>query len=299
MDFRQLEVFVATVDHRSFSAAAEALYLSQPTVSSYIHALEKELNTQLIRRTTKRFEVTASGHQLYEYAIAMLRLQQKAVNELSKAGVKELHIGTSSVPGRCILPRVLAGYCDAVPEVNFHVEHSSSLDIIHRVMAGTLDVGLVGMKMEGDCVFEPIATDELVIITPNNAYFRERYLPGCSLQELLKEPFIMRAEESGTKWEAMQLLNSMGLSEEELQIAVHVNDAEALQNYVVQGMGISIVSRRMVEADEQQGKLLVFSFGGYANPRNFYLVFREGPYLSKAASSFIRYLRELSRGKKL
>ena len=81
MDFRQLEAFIATVDHQSFSAAAEALYLSQPTISSYIHSLERELNTQLIRRTTKKFEVTVNGQQLYEYAVALLRLQQKAITE--------------------------------------------------------------------------------------------------------------------------------------------------------------------------------------------------------------------------
>ena len=80
MDFRQLEAFIATVDHQSFSAAADALYLSQPTISSYIHSLERELNTQLIRRTTKKFEVTVNGHQLYEYAVALLRLQQSILH---------------------------------------------------------------------------------------------------------------------------------------------------------------------------------------------------------------------------
>ena len=72
MDFRQLEAFIATVDHQSFSAAAEALYLSQPTISSYIHSLERELNTQLIRRTTKKFEVTVNGQQLVPFPIFLL-----------------------------------------------------------------------------------------------------------------------------------------------------------------------------------------------------------------------------------
>ena len=94
MEFRQLEAFIATVEHRSFSAAAEALFLSQPTISSHIQALESELQTKLIRRTTKKFEVTPEGQQLYEYAVALIRLQQKAVSELSNTGVR----GTSSRP---------------------------------------------------------------------------------------------------------------------------------------------------------------------------------------------------------
>lgn len=299
MDFRQLEAFIATVDHQSFSAAAEALYLSQPTISSYIHSLERELNTQLIRRTTKKFEVTTNGLQLYEYAVALLRLQQKAITELSNTGVKELHIGTSSVPGQCILPRVLAGYKKEAPEVNAFVTHSDSMDIIQQVENGTLDLGLVGRKVECSCVFETIATDELVIAAPNNAYFREKYGENADLKELLKEPFIMRTEQSGTQYEAEQLLQNLGLSEKDLKIVAKVNDAHALQNYVIQGLGISLVSHRMVKAEAQRGKLLVYPLGEYARKRNFYLVFQEGPYLPKSAVAFIRYVRELSQKKEL
>ena len=166
MDFRQLEAFIATVDRQSFSAAADSLYLSQPTISSYIHSLERELNTQLIRRTTKKFEVTPNGQQLYDYAAALLRLQQKAITELSNTSVKELHIGTSSVPGQSILPRVLAGYRKEAPDVSAFVTHTDSMEVIQQVENGTLDVGLVGRKTECDCVFEPIATDDLVIAAP-------------------------------------------------------------------------------------------------------------------------------------
>ena len=212
MDFRQLEAFIATVDHQSFSAAAEALYLSQPTISSHIQALEGELQTKLIRRTTKKFEITPEGQQLYEYAVALIRLQQKAVSELSNTGIRELHIGASSVPGQCILPKVLAGYHDIAPGVNFQITNADSLDIIQKVEAGTLDLGLVGMKTESKhCVFEPFATDELVIAAPNTPYFREKYGNQFSLQ-LMKEPMIMRTEQSGTKQEAERLLQNLGVS---------------------------------------------------------------------------------------
>lgn len=61
MDIRQLEAFVYTVKYQSFSLAAQKLYLSQPTVSSHINNLEKELHTQLLKRTTKSLSVTPAG----------------------------------------------------------------------------------------------------------------------------------------------------------------------------------------------------------------------------------------------
>ena len=299
MDFRQLEAFVSTVDHQSFSAAADALYLSQPTISSHIHALERELNTQLIRRTTKKFEVTHDGQQLYGYAVSMLQLQQKAIAELSNTTMKELHLGTSSVPGQCILPRALALYRGENPTADIHVSHSDSMDVIQRVQNGTLDVGLVGRKVEGKLIFEPIATDELVIAAPNNAYFRERYGDKPDLKALLKEPFIMRTEQSGTQWEAEQLLSQLGLSPRDLKIVARVNDAHALQDYVIQGLGVAIVSHRMVKAEAHRGRLLLFPLGEHAHPRTFYMVYQDGPYVPKAAQAFIRFLRELSAKKEL
>ncbi len=294
MEFRQLEAFVATVDHRSFSAAAEALYLSQPTISSHIQALESELQTKLIRRTTKKFEITPEGQQLYEYAVALIRLQQKAISEVSNSGIRELHIGASSVPGQCILPNLLSGYQETSPGVNFRITNADSLDIIQKVESGTLDLGLVGMKTESKhCVFEPFATDELVIAAPNTPYFREKYGTKFS-HELLKEPMIMRTEQSGTKQEAERLLQQLGLSEQDLNVVASMNDAEALRNCIIHGLGISIMSHRMVQAQERQGSLLIYKMGEYVTPRKFYLVYQDGPYLPKAAEAFIRYIRQLS-----
>ena len=294
MEFRQLEAFIATVEHRSFSAAAEALFLSQPTISSHIQALESELQTKLIRRTTKKFEVTPVCLQLYEYAVALIRLQQKAVSELSNTGVRDLHIGASSVPGQCILPSILAGYREANPTANFRIINADSLDIIQKVESGTLDLGLVGMCVESKhCVFEPFATDELVIAAPNTPYYQNKYGNKFS-PKLLKEPIIMRTEQSGTKQEAERLLQALGISDQDLNIVASMNDAEALRNCIIQGLGISIVSHKMVTQQEQQGSLLIYKLGEYVKPRKFSLVYQDGPYLPKAAEAFIRYIRQPS-----
>ena len=299
MEFRQLEAFIATVDHRSFSAAAEALYLSQPTISSHIQALEGELQTKLIRRTTKKFEITPEGQQLYEYALALIRLQQKAVSELSNTGVRELHIGASSVPGQCILPSILADYRTSHPSSNFRITNADSMDIIQKVESGTLDLGLVGMCTESKhCVFEPFAVDELVIATPNNEYFQTKY-NGKFSPNLLKEPMIMRTEQSGTKQEAERLLQKFGLSEQDLNIVASINDAEALRNCIIHGLGVSIVSHKMVMQQEQQGSLLIYKMDQYVKPRKFYLVYQDGPYLPKAADAFIRHIRQLSEQAKI
>ena len=130
MDIRQLEAFVYTVKYQSFSLAAQKLYLSQPTVSSHINNLEKELHTQLLKRTTKSLSVTPAGQTLYNYAAEILNLQQKAILELSDKNQKLLHIGVSSVPSLYLLPELLSAYHQEMPDVRFRTSCSDSLDAV-------------------------------------------------------------------------------------------------------------------------------------------------------------------------
>ena len=104
----------------------------------------------------------------------------------------------------------------------------------------------------------------------------------------------MRTEQSGTKQEAERLLQALGMNDLDLNIVASMNDAEALRNCIIQGLGISIVSHKMVTQQEQQGSLLVYKLGDYVKPRKFYLVYQDGPYLPKTAEAFIRYIRQLS-----
>lgn len=79
MDIKQLRSFTAIVEYRNFSKAAEKLGISQPTVSTHIRALEKELHTQLFLRTTKNIQITENGWKLYTYAVKILELSDRLV----------------------------------------------------------------------------------------------------------------------------------------------------------------------------------------------------------------------------
>ena len=79
MEFKQLKSYVAVVKYGSFTKAAERLYVSQPTISAHISALEEELKRTLIVRTTKSIEVTEKGMEIYEYAVRILELRDRMI----------------------------------------------------------------------------------------------------------------------------------------------------------------------------------------------------------------------------
>ena len=84
MEFKQLEAFAAVVEWNSFSEAARRIYLTQPTISSHIRALETELNTTLLNRTTKHIEVTEEGQYLYEETQKILQLRSRIYEHFSR-----------------------------------------------------------------------------------------------------------------------------------------------------------------------------------------------------------------------
>ena len=111
MELKQLEAFVKVYELQNFSKAADKLFLSQPSISAYINALEKEVGSKLIHRSTKTFQATKSGTLLYEYAKEILSLHDKgiaALKNLSENSVGTIDISASSVPAQYIYPKYSA-----------------------------------------------------------------------------------------------------------------------------------------------------------------------------------------------
>lgn len=290
MDFRQLESFICAADHRSFTEAADRLFLSQPTISAHIRSLENELQAQLIRRTTKNFELTADGERLYEYAASLLHLKNKVLTEFSDLHKQSLYIGASSIPGKYILPSLLAAYHKAAPEINFKVFHGDSGDVLNKISDGSYDLGFVGTRKDCDLHFVPVAEDELLIAAPNTPYFQKKSEEKVPLRELLREPFIMRADESGTRQEADHWLDQQNISRQDLNIIAYIDDAETLRNAIVNGLGISIISRRMAEYPDFRKDLLLFTPDKKRVTRKLYLAYQESRWIPEAVQNFIDFV---------
>ena len=121
MELKQLESFAAVVECESFTRAAEKLFISQPTVSAHVRALEEELHSQLIIRTTKSIQVTPRGRELYECACGMLTLRNRLTERWAKQEEQVVHLGASTIPSAYILPELLPAYRRRQPEIRFDI----------------------------------------------------------------------------------------------------------------------------------------------------------------------------------
>lgn len=117
MNLKQLEAFVKVAETKNFSEAARQLYLTQPTVSAHVASLEKELDTSLLCRNTKKVELTDAGRELCVYAEEMLGIERKIREHFGLRGKEKrvLRIVASTIPSQYLLPRIMARYQEKYP----------------------------------------------------------------------------------------------------------------------------------------------------------------------------------------
>src|SRR5499433_3369453 len=136
MDTRQLQAFVAVVERRSFSQAAERLGVTQPAVSLQVRALEKRLGTQLLDRSGRRVEPTEAGLRLYRGAQRMLALEEQLLDELAEPDAPlrgTLEIGASTGPAAIVLPLLLCEFQQVNPELRVELSVSDTQSVVELV----------------------------------------------------------------------------------------------------------------------------------------------------------------------
>ena len=205
MEFRQLEAFVNAVKYKSFSKAADATFLTQPTISAHINNLENEMGTTLVNRTGREITLTKQGELFYPYAIDMLHTRSQALATVQAQceamdGVLDLY--ASSIPGQYYLPRLIGEFHAKCPKIRFYVDQSDSKTVIENVMSQKGEIGLTGYKMHNSLVYEPVFMDELVLIVPDTErYARWKMGSTVSFRDFEHETFILRkAQVQNRRW---------------------------------------------------------------------------------------------------
>lgn len=299
MDFRQLEAYMAVVELSSFSRAAEKLYLSQPTVSSHISSLEKELAVPLLIRNTREVYPSEAGQKLYEYAVRLLRLRDETIEEV---GIKDalqrgvINIAASTIPAKHILPALISGFRKAHPGISFNIIPCDSGTVCSTLVSQEAKIGFGGAALSREfCKHNPIAKDKLMLITPNNEKYTKMANDCSSFDLLLREPFILRSAGSGTRYEFEQYLTRRNFKGN-LNVVAEMADTEAIKNSVAAGMGISVISERAAADAARFGLLQSFPLPG-GGERILYLIRRKKDRLSEKERMFCAYV--LAQAEKL
>jgi len=172
MDLWRLKIFRKVVENNSFSKAADAINLSQPTISSHIKDLESHFDCKLIDRLEKKAVPTKAGELLYSYAVRLLKLYEETETAMSEFHGKikgRLVIGGSTIPGGYILPELVGKFMSEYPEVRISLMVGDTKKIINDIIAGTLEFGMVGAKTNDKRIEQKeLINEEMRVVIPGD-----------------------------------------------------------------------------------------------------------------------------------
>ena len=297
MNLKHLEAFVRIANNKSFSGTAKELYLTQPTVSSYISKLESELGVKLLSRTTKEVELTEEGKELYLYAREIVELAGK-IEEifLPKAQQEraEIVLSVSSIPGTYLLPGILANFIRRNPHITFRINETDSGGVIRDIAAHKADLGFAGTAIgSGNVSFLPFYEDELVIVAPDTEHYRTAGGGSAGVEWIRREPWILREDGSGTLKETARLLKERGIRMEEMNVVARFGNTGSILMAVREGLGIAVVSALAAEGAVSRGEILSFPLGEGGVFRRINMVVNKAVRQTESCRKLIKYVKEL------
>ncbi|MDQ7094050.1 LysR substrate-binding domain-containing protein [Desulfosporosinus sp. PR] len=284
-----LKTFVTVVEHKNFSHAAEELYLSHPNVSLQIQTLEEELGTKLVDSSSNHLELTQAGEIYYKYAKQILRLHNKALQEikqLSNVVTGTLKVGASYTIGEYILPFAVAEFAAQYPKVDIETSIANTEEIIQAVRTNQLDVALVEGEVDhSDILIHSIMEDEIILVVPNQHALAR--LPIATSEHLQDQVWILRESGSGTRAFSDKLIKEWGIN---VRKAYIFGSSQAVKQAVSTGLGIALVSRWIVRKELNAKELKSLRIKGKRLTRSFYLIQPKNHETSEVTEAFTEQL---------
>lgn len=253
-----LLVFHEVVRHRSFSKAAEELFISQPAVTKHIKGLEHKVGTRLIERGRGGFHLSEAGKILFKSAQKIsnhLREVENHLGRLQKERHGLLRIGTTESYSRCLMPKLLSGFQNLFPSIKIALDVGNSEEIEKSLTAYRNDLALIGMtKVSSKFESIPFLKEELVLIVSSSHPMAKR--EKISLKTIRKFPFIIRAKGSATRKIVLKAFQEMGIRP---SLLIEAGSSEFIKQWVSEGRGISIIVRRIAEEEARRGLIKMVS----------------------------------------
>lgn len=286
MDFKQLEAFITVSKLKSFSKAANAIYLSQPTISSHISSLERELNIQLFDRTSKEVNLTPVGESFLQYANDIINTRNNAIADLANfnnniSGI--LNLSASTTPCNSLLPSLVSKFSEIYPTVKFNIKEQGSCKVINDIINLNCEIGLVGTNIDNPKINSyKVMEDELVVISSSKLKLPEI----LTIDELIKYPFIMREKESATRQTLEDNFQGHNIDLSKIKTVCEVDNIHCQLKFVSLGFGVSIISKSLFDETILNDTIRFSRIQDIDLKRNIFLVVSSKRTLTPTAKAF-------------
>lgn len=289
MDLHKLRIFATVARLGSFTRAAEALHMTQPTVSQQIAVLEEQIGAPLIERQTRRLRLTPAGEALRPYADQMIALAS-AATEAARAAAgladRTLRLGVGHTLATYLLPELLRRYQGDAPQHRVRLSVGNTAELLEQVATDTVELALVGSPaLHPGVAVTPFMHDRLVVIVAPEDPWAAR--EEVELEELLTRPLLTREPGSALHASVERLLGAAALASDNV---ILLGETEAIKRSVEAGLGVALVQRIAVGREVATGTLCALGLLGGDDRRTYAYAHRDDRPLSAAARALVGML---------
>jgi molybdate transport repressor ModE-like protein len=260
-DSTRLRLLVELERHGSVSAAARAVGIGQPSASEHLRLLEAAAGQRLVERNGRGSRLTEAGSLLAaraREALAALQAGEEELGALAGLEAGTIHIGASTTPGVYLLPDTLGCFRRDHPNVDVEVEIASTDEMIERLLAGRVQLALVGeTRVDERVELIPFLADEIVgIAKPGLLPIKAGKVRPAALTE---QTLLVREAGSSTRQTADRALGALDARSVRVW---ELDSSEAIKRAAREGLGLAFLSRYAVAEEIERGELVSFRIAG-------------------------------------
>ena len=290
MDLRHLEIVREVADAGSFTAAAQRLHVSQSAISRQVLLLEEELGEPIFMRLGRRVKLTTTGQALLDLSrrvLADVRATTEAIRDQQQTPTGVLHLGGGMTVCLHVFPALLQEYRKRQPHIDVKLTTGSTPHLIERLRAGSLDIGLLTLPVQGaDLVQVPVMREELLLVLPASHELakRRRIAP----QDLTAQSWVLFEQGSSTRRVIDRMFEAHAIRP---RIVMETENVEILKALTAIGMGLTILPYQALAREARAGTLRAKRIHGVSMVRETGWVYIRGSRVPRVVQQMFDALK--------
>lgn len=300
MDFKELQYITSIARCQNLTKAAEELYVSQPSLSKFLHNLENTMGIKLFNRLGNKFVLTYAGERYVEYAERILLIKKDLddeMNDISALRDGRLNIAFPQTRSSYMAPAILPEFKTIHPSIKVNLYEASSNALEQLVLNGKVDIAIFnGPVNHADLVCETLSKEEIVLVVSANhplvnsgKTIKGNKYPWIDIDLFKSESFILHYPEQRTEQIAAQILNEKKIVP---RVILRTHSTEGAVRLAASGLGVCFVSENHMKHIFLEANPVLFSVGNIRTEVELLAVSRKGAYLPQYAKDYIRIAKK-------
>lgn len=309
--FRGMEYVYAVYKEKSFSKAAEKLFISQPSLSANVKREEQCVGYPIFDRSTKPLGLTEPGKKYIETVEKILSMQNEFseyIDDLGDLKTGKLVLGGSSLYSSWVLPPLMGQFAKKYPQVQLELIEETTVNLRKMLQNGEIDFLLDNCELEDEIFERQLYRKEyLVLAVPKHfkindgleefqisvesireLSFLSELVPSVDLSLFAREPFILLKPENDTRIRAMELCKQCEFTP---NVVFELDQQMTSYNITCSGMGISFISNTLISKVPESSDVVYYKLGDKLSCRNLYFYWKRNSYFSRVMQEFLRLTR--------